>query len=320
VYGLVGWDPSISARLSVVGVLTASGGAFTNLNEDVDDGGTLTSDVTGVTGTYTSFDTYGRATATFTPQMGVPQTGTLYMVSAKKLLYLQSSSTYLIGQVSQQTVPTGGFTNSSLNGPAVVYFGGIGSSGNDIVMGIFTGNGSGSAPFAGEEDDSGTVTAESMTCTYTVASNGRTTLGSPCSGPVLYLADKNTAFFLDMSTGVDFGEFTSQVVPSGGFTNASLDGTFFAGDLEVISQSQKVAIGSISLNGAGSVTGTSDSTSTIDQSPAAAVSDTYSINSDGTFTIGSEAPTIVGIAISTSKFILINHVTSAYPSVMAFTQ
>jgi hypothetical protein len=314
VFGLVGWDPSISARLSVVGVLTASGGALTNLNEDVDDGGTLASNVTGITATYTSFDTYGRATTTFSDG----STGTLYMVSAKKLLYLQSSSEYLIGEVSQQTVPSGGFTNSSLNGLAVIYFGGIGSSGNDIVMGIPNANGSGSMPFTGEEDDSGTVTSESITCTYTVASNGRTTLDNSCTGPVLYLADTNTAFFLDMSTGVDFGQFAPQA--AGPFTNASLSGTFFAGDLEVISQNQKVAVASISLDGAGNVSGTSDSTSTTDQNYAATVTDTYSINSDGTFTIGSEAPTIVGTVVSSSKFILINHVTSAYPSVLAFSQ
>jgi hypothetical protein len=314
VYGLVGWDPSIPARLSVVGVLTASSGALTNMNEDVDDGGTTYTDVTGITGTYTSFDTYGRATTTFSDG----STGTLYMVSASKLLYLQSSSTYLIGEIDQQTVPTGGFTDSSLNGLAVVYFGGIGSSGNDIVMGLFNANGSGSAPFKGEEDDSGTMTAESMTCTYTVASNGRTTLGSPCSGPVLYLAKTNTAFFLDMSTGVDFGEFTSQA--AGPFTDASLSGTFFAGDLEVISQSQNVEVGSISLDGAGNVSGTTDSTSTTAQSYDAPLTDTYSINSDGTFTVGSEGSTIVGAVISSSKFILISHKKSAYASVMAFSQ
>jgi hypothetical protein len=317
VYGLVGWDPSVPARMSVVGVLTASSGAFTNMNEDVDDGGTLASDVTGITGTYTSFDTYGRATATFSYE-GSVSTGTLYMVSASKLLYLQSSSEYLIGEIDQQTVPTGGFTNSSLNGLAVVYFGGIGSSGNDIVMGLFNANGSGSAPFTGEEDDSGTVTAESMTCTYTVASNGRTTLDNSCTGPVLYLAKTNTAFFLDMSPGVDFGEFTSQA--AGPFTNAYLDGTFFAGDLEVISQSQNVEVGSINLDGNGGVTGTTDSTSTTAQNYALALTDTYSINSDGTFTVGSEGTTIVGAVISSSKFILVSHKKSAYPSVMAFSQ
>jgi hypothetical protein len=325
-FGSVGSDPFFSARVGVVGVMTASAGTFTNLEQDINAGG-IVSHMTGLTGTYTSFDTYGRATTTFSYRGSVVSTGTLYMVSASKLLYLQSSgpslslqlsSPFLIGQMQQQTVPAGGFTDGSINAPAVLYMAGIARSGSDVVMGIATGNGSGTLAIAGQEDDSGELSADNLSCTYTVASNGRMALAGSCRGPILYLTSANTAIVLDRSNRVDFGQFEPQA--AGPFTNASLSGTFFLGDAEVVNQSQTVAVGSVKLDGAGNLSGTSDSTSTTAQDYAAAITDTYSVNSDGTFSIGSSGATIVGIVISGNRFVMINHVTSPVASVVVANQ
>jgi hypothetical protein len=333
-FGGVGSDSLTSARVGVVGVMTASGGAFTNLEEDSNAGGAV-SHITGLTGTYTSFDTYGRATTTFSYLGHVVSTGTLYMVSASNLLYLQSSiqpwylqlsSPDLIGEIQQQTVPTGGFTDASIDAPAVLYMAGNAGSGSDIVMGIATGNGRGTLAIAEEEDDSGELSAESSLCTYTVASNGRMALTGTgrCSG-LLYLTSANTGIALGLTTAnatilpvmsnhVDFGQFEPQA--AGPFTNASLSGTFFMGDAEVVNRSQTVTVGSVSLDGAGNLSGTSDSTSTTGQDYAAAIKDTYSVNSDGTFSLGSSGATIVGTVISGNQFVMINHVTSPVASVL----
>jgi hypothetical protein len=88
------------------------------------------------------------------------------------------------------------------------------------------------------------------------------------------------------------------------------------GDAEVVRQSQTVAVAAVSLDGAGNLSGASDSTSTTGQDYAAAITDTYSVNSDGTFSIGSSGGTIVGTVISGNKFVMINHVTSPNASVL----
>jgi hypothetical protein len=147
-----------------------------------------------------------------------------------------------------------------------------------------------------------------------VAANGRVTLTGRCSGLVLYLTSANTAIILDMNGGVDFGQFEPQA--AGPFTNGSLSGTFFMGDAEVVNRSQTVAVASVSLDGKGNLSGTSDSTSTTAQDYAAAITDTYLVNSDGTFSIGSSGATIVGIMISGNRFVMINHVTSPVASVL----
>ena len=95
-----------------------------------------------MTGTYGTFDsTYGRATATFTSSHG-ESSGVLYMVSSSELILLQTSTDApaQIGVVQQQTVPTGGFDNSSLSGNVVMYANGVNdsSSSGDAQIGLLS--------------------------------------------------------------------------------------------------------------------------------------------------------------------------------------
>jgi hypothetical protein len=216
------------------------------------------------------------------------------------------------GEMRQQS---GTFDDSSLNGVAVFAVSRLAGSGSGVTIGTFTGNGSGSGSVTVYDDDAGTLTSGTNPCAYAVASNGRTTLSS-CGGdvPTLYLTATNTAFMLSGNQGVTFGQAEPQA--AGPFDNTSVSGTFFMGTDAVVSQSMEPEVGFVILDGAGNVSGIGDATSTTSQDPNHSITDPYSVNSDGTFSIGLSGTTVIGIAISGSKFVMIDQVTSTYPSIL----
>ena len=70
----------------------------------------------------------------------------------------------------------------------------------------------------------------------------------------------------------------------------------------------------MTLTSNGIVTSISDVASTLAQTAGVAGSDTYNLNSDGTFSTGSSGGTTVGIAISGSKFVIVNNPTLTFPT------
>src|SRR5262249_11763763 len=86
------------------------------------------------------------------------------------------------------------FSNAWLNGPAVFHLSGVQADhlSQDVNIGIFTGNGAGSATVLSDENNGGVVkTNNPSTATYSVASNGHTTItaGPTDHPPNLYLYD-----------------------------------------------------------------------------------------------------------------------------------
>lgn len=145
---------------------------------------------------------------------------------------------------------------------------------------------------------------------------GRVTLtGSGCSAnpPIAYLNSLNTAFVLGTDAAIELGSFEPQTT---GLTSASLAGTYYLGTSEVVDQSAPAEVGILSLASNGVVTSTSDSTSTLSQTIAAAGSDTYSFNSNGTFSTISSGSTPVGIAVSASKFVIVSNPTLTFPTLL----
>ncbi len=315
VFDLAGLDFSKPARVGFAGVMSASGGQITNLEEDINESGTLQHFAPGtITGTYTAFDSTGRATATFSSGGSTVSTGVLYMVSTSNLFYLQTSSNPVVAGVVEQQ--TGTFSASSLNLPAVFAESGRSGAGAKATIGIFTGHGDGTASVAIHEDDAGALSPKVVGCTYTVASNGRTPLSGPQCGtgvPILYLTSANTGVMLGTDTGVSTGHLEPQ--GAGPFTDASVSGTFFMGTDQVVEQSAEADAGSITLN-AGSVTGTTAHTSTTSQNANQTITDTYSVNADGTFSLASEGTAVVGIVISGTKLVRINQPTSLEPTIL----
>ena len=113
VFRMTGWDSSAGGGRDVcVGVVEALNNNLSDLDEECNDNFT-SSNPTGGTGTYTSFDTNGRATATVLVGTGTSH-WTLYLVSSTQFLTVNSDLTPAsTGFAQQQTPPTGGFNAGS---------------------------------------------------------------------------------------------------------------------------------------------------------------------------------------------------------------
>ena len=309
---------SIWGRIAGAGALTASGGNFSSGEEDVDDAGTL-SHYTGMTGTYGSVDANGRFTGTTAITSGPTSTDVFYMVSSSQLLFLSTdtpgTNVIVAGEVQSQT---GTFSNSSLSGNLVVSIMGLnsGGSGGNSGFGLFNITGSGSLAGTIYEDDAGTWnTPNAVTCTYSVAANGRVPFsGSGCgkNPPVIYLSAANNGFLLGQDNSVTFGQVEPQIGSS--FTTASVSGTLFQGPMEVVGQGAEVGVGIATLDGSGGVSSTNDSTSTTYQQADQTGTGTITVGTDGTI-ISSDHPGIVtGIIVSSNQVVIVDNTGSAYPT------
>jgi hypothetical protein len=193
VFGWSGWDPNSAQPAAAVGVMTDNGGQITSFEMVVNDGGNVFGIPTGdTTGTYSSFDTDGRATVRYTSPNG-PATGVLYMASASKLLYLQiAGNPQVIGEIQQQNAPAGGFINSAVGSNMVIYANGAnGASSEDSFIGLVNSTGSGALTISMYDDNGSNNTnngtgwqslqsASTFTCSYSVAANGRMNLIEFC--------------------------------------------------------------------------------------------------------------------------------------------
>ncbi|MFZ0960054.1 MAG: Ig domain-containing protein [Terriglobia bacterium] len=321
-----GWDPSASGRVACVGVVTGTSYNFSFLEQDCNDNGTL-SNITSsfipthtLLNTYTTADTNGRGTGIIS--VGANTSGlTFYWISSTQLFIVNSdSSPTFSGDWQLVNVPLGSsaFSQSSFKGTVASYSSGIGLSGLAGDVSIATETADGSSSLAAElyQDVAGAWQDSSPTCTYAVVGIGRVTLtGSGCSAnpPIAYLNSLNTAFVLGTDAAIELGSFEPQTT---GLTSASLAGTYYLGTSEVVDQSAPAEVGILSLASNGVVTSTSDSTSTLSQTIAAAGSDTYSFNSNGTFSTISSGSTPVGIAVSASKFVIVSNPTLTFPTLL----
>jgi hypothetical protein len=312
VFGVTGWNTSNSGAMGVVGVMTFNGGQITTIEQDYEDGQGAGHTAAGtLTGTYSSLDANGRGTTTITGG-NQGSTGAVYRVSASKFFYIQTSSDpVVVGELKQQS---GTFNNGSLNGKAVMYGEHLQSTGSNVLIGIASAGGNGALTAAMYKDVAGTLSpVQNAVCTYSVASNGRTVLGGDCANTVFYLAGVNTGVALSTDAGESLAQFEAQS-GSGSFTNSSVNGTYFAGSVRVVSQSQDTGLNSVTLLN-GSVSGTGDYTSTSYQQGGDSFTDSYSIGSNGAFSTSQYPSDVTGIAISNNKFVMIDNVNSQYPSV-----
>ena len=329
VFHTVGQDPSLqSGRDACVGVLSASGHTFNGLEEDCNDASTVsTTAAPAVAGTYTSLDANGRGTGIIA--LGeINSNITFYAVSSSQLLVVNADSgPFASGEWDQQSVPAGGsgFSQASLDGNLVFYLEGLSLAGTASAVSMETARADGSSSMAITfyEDRAGTPQISSTyTCTYAVEPSGRVTLSSSTEScgtnpPVFYLTGSNTGFMVDAAPGVDTGSLEPQ--SAGPFNNASLSGNFFGGMAEVAIQSTQAEVEPVAPNGSGSMTGTTDISSTAAQDAGSSfLATTYTVNPDGTFSVSSSGGAVAGIIISNTKFVMFSPLTSAtsYPTLL----
>lgn len=333
-YGLrtSGWDPATSARLACVGVVSGSNYKFGFLEQDCNDNGVLSNTTSNLASTGTLVNTYstadlnGRGTGMILIS-GIISDITFYWVSSSQLLVINSDpSPIFSGDWLQQAAPLGskGFNQASFNAPVVAYSSGIGSSGagGDVSLAVETADGVSSFTSALYQDVAGAWQApnpSTTTCTYTVVSIGRVSLGSACGAtpPLAYLYSQNSARVLGTGSTIELGAFEPQTP---GLTTLSMAGTYFVGTSEVAAPGAQAEVGIITLNSLGTLQSTTDTTSALSQSTGNSGLDLLTLNANGTISLASSGATVVGMAISGAKFVLVDNPTLTFPTLLVGQQ
>ncbi len=225
-------------RFVVAGRFDANGvAALTNGQVDANSAGTLINKAS-MTGAYTVAAS-GRGTAALAITGVInPVNVSFYVVSRKKLFAMQTDARsatvigVLSGTIKEQS--GGPFLVSSLSGNAVVALQGVSGTGTSVLVGQATANGAGSLSGVTDQNDAGVIVLnQTFSGTYSVDADGlgRGTLtitGDP-KVKTIYFEKPNKVFIMDTNTGAQFGVAEAQA--AGPFSNASVSGNYFFGDL-----------------------------------------------------------------------------------------
>ncbi len=114
-----------------------------------------------------------------------------------------------------------------------------------------------------DDNDGGTVTQqESLSGTYSVASNGRVTVSLPGENhpPVFYMIAPNQAFIIGTNGNkVNIGTLTPQT--GSNFNNASLSGNYYGGSQQPVNYNVSSEVDAVNANGSGTFNVTTDNNS-----------------------------------------------------------
>lgn len=173
-FGMGGGDAA-QKHYAIAGSLTASAGSLTSVAADIDDAGTLASNLTGGTGTYAVDATYGASNGRWSAALSLNSGATtfdqaLYMVSSSEALIattdpLNSSHPILGGEA---ITTAGSFSNLSLQNSQILRMGGLAASGPDVSIGVLSFDGNGNLSGTEYEDQAGTVVTTSISGAYNV--------------------------------------------------------------------------------------------------------------------------------------------------------
>jgi len=337
-FGAAGLD-NVNNRAAIEGRLTSNGtGTFTNAAGDVNAYGTdyamnFTAANYAVTNTASGRGTMNLA-FTFG---GTPDSlnFVFYVVNSGKLLVMESdpvttATPLLNGEVLQQQLPAGGFTNSSLNGNMVISLTGLSScsSGSGVPKagaGLLTANGSGAFSLTYDENFCRAPNSFSdAPGTYSVASNGRAAITVGGFNLVAYLVNLNQIFLFVSDANVLFGIGEPQA--AGSFTNSTLKGTYAGFTTNPAAFGVTVFSGELAADGAtpvGNMTGAEDIGAPSGPNSGVAFNATYSVSSSptngrGTMTVTSgTGGNAVIYMVSASKFVAVS-LNDPNPAVLDF--
>lgn len=237
-FGAAGFD-NAKNRAAIAGRFTSNGtGTLSNAAGDVNAYGT-DYPMTFSAANYTvSNAATGRGTMHFTFTFGGAPGNlnfVLYVVSAGKFFAMEddavtTATPLLTGSVVQQQTPTGGFTNSSLDGNMVIALTGLSAcgSGSEVpkaVVGLLTANGAGALSLTYDENYCRAPNSVSDAAgTYSVAANGRAAIAIGGYRLVAYLVKANQVFLFVSDANVLFGPGEPQA--AGSFSNGTLKGSY----------------------------------------------------------------------------------------------
>lgn len=303
-FGLTGWDSS-GNRYALAGSTSASSGALSAVAADINDGGSLSSALTGGSGTYTIAASRGTGTlsvgsASFDLAVYPISTGDVIFVSTDTL----SSSHPMVAGEARST--TGPFNTASLPNSYLLHMSGVASGAPDPNLGVLTFDGLSTFTGTVYENQGGTLGTTALSANYALDStSGRLTVSAPQSnqnlGPhpfVAYIIPtiSGTAGFVvgtDASAQAGALEFQALNPPASIFRNANVVGQYFLGTDEDLDASSLSSTGTTSASGTGNQAGNEDFSSLANGLlPNQGFSGSYSVGKSGTGNFGGETVSI----------------------------
>ena len=340
-FGVAGLD-NVNNRAALIGRFTSNGtGTLAGAAGDLNAYGTPYS-LTFSSANYTVSDTKsGRGTINLTFTFGGTPASlnfVFYIVNGGRLFAMErdmvtTATPLLNGTVVRQQTPAAGFTNASLNGNMVIYLTGLSNCGSGAVgvpkavAGLFTAGSNGTLSLDFDENYCRAPrTVTGFSGTYSVASNGRTTIALAGYALVAYLANVDQAFLFVSDNNVLFGFGEPQA--AGAFTNGAVKGTYAGSATNPASFGVTVFTGEFTTDGVsptGNITGHEDIGAPSGQASGAAFNATYSVSSSptngrGTMTVNSgTGGNAVIYVISPSKFVALSQ-NDPNPTILVFEQ
>ena len=314
-FGLSGQNPA-GNREAIVGAFNTDGtGMITSGVADQNVAGAATNP--SLTGTYTApSSSDGRASIRLSPSGASSLNLAAYVVSAGEFLGMTtdmiSSNGLVSGTILSQT--SASFDSSAFDAPAVYYQLGVDATATSYAeLGLMTADGKGGLTINTDLSTLNANLGETATANYAVLSTGRVTITIVTassdlisSAKVLYLVDKNQAFFLDTGTSVGLGFVEPQAAaPSGGFANSSFSGTFSAATISPSFGAIANATGLATLDGKGNFSETASLSATSGLFVKQTTTGTYSVAGNGGGTVTSLVITTAGIGGSLMSLFLL---------------
>jgi hypothetical protein len=318
-----------AGRDDLAGTRTTSGGLI--MAGEYDSGGTGSQNYQGLVGTLSTLDpTTGRFIIA-TTENGDTVQRVAYQVSGTQQIEMTAWSDYysytdqyiLVGSAQLQS---GALT---LSGNLVYYATGQ-LSFSYVTFATINANAKTSTYTGNNYEDSGGAFGANIpgnpTCSFTIDSYGRVaTSGTNCgtfdyygqawaAPPIFYLTGPNTGILLATDQERSLGALVPQSA------TAITAGTYIFGTQEATSLDVGTLVGSGTLATNGSFTATGDRTTIASQQEGdEAISATFTVNPDGTFTDSESAGwPVVGVIISGSQFVKIDNPTSPNPTFLIY--
>ena len=212
------------------------------------------------------------------------------------------------------------FSNASLPALSVLEVSGVNTAGAspvpDVSLGLASSDGAGNVTYTFDEFNGALTSGNTSTTAYTVdPTTGRTIATAGInSGPILYLINATSAFYLGVSPSGQSGMIEAQT--GSPFTLASFDGNYLGGSLPLVLTSVLNESGLVTADGAGNVNFTtyrSGSTGLAYQNNQ--VVGTYTVDSTGRGVITTTAPdglTRIFYVVSPTKIAFLTSDTGGY--------
>ena len=182
-FGLAGWNVN-KGRYAMAGSVQASGGNLSSAAADIDDAGTLGSQLTGGSGSYVLAGSNGRGTATL--KIGQASFDLAFYMVSKNELFLLTTDPLSASQpvIAGEAVPTASsFNNSMLQSSHMFHIGGLAATGPDVTIGVLNFDGIGALTGTSYGDQAGTTSTVSLSGAFAVDPvTGRTALTAPSLG------------------------------------------------------------------------------------------------------------------------------------------